>query len=1218
MDLQIVRWIRELDEYGAVSLARTLCFAEAGWRGLPVGLVSMSGRVKTGDQGIDGHTQFPSTLDSSFPLGNQVWQVKSGGTSPSAAVELNPEKHAALIEAIKNGADYVLFWTNDPIAITRSTVTTNFTDAVQSVRADAKVTTLFAEEIEQLCYQHPAVLAQHGPVPISGLVGIDVWAPPEFLQIEFQADLSRRETIDLLRQHVAQVGEPSEIHVYGDTGVGKSRLVYEALSQDGFRERVFVAPDPTALDRSLLANMASTRGSSLILVVDDCDADDRRTLTRRVGMARGRVRLITVGSRATRDRLGRDRRRREVGRLEIEASKKIALSRGLDDQQAALVASLTEGYPGLAASLAKAIEYGEQDATLLSQIRGDDEIGPVLATLLNENEVPLLGLVALFERLGFEGDLAPELTLACEVFGIDEAAVRAVADREMQRFVSAAGRFRRVTPRLFAVWLASRFLEIRAGTIVDELQQLPEILSDRIVEQMRQFEGDPVVSRTLGILLGQSPFHSGAIADVDGGAARLVYVASIVNPSEAMATIERIMHEVATEELAAARDGRRNLVEAIEVLLWSDDLFERAAAAALRLAIAENEQWANNATGAIQGIYRVYLGGTSASYERRVAWTREALRTFGEEAIPIIVPGLASAFDVQEFRIATDFRGGSEPAEWRPANDEEEIAARRLVWELLIEIAEQNVAYRAAVASSLAQSLRTALLRGMTADVLTSLGTVEWPARGRAELIETLNHARKYDELDTDLDAQVAGLITRLAGDSLDQRANYVFAASVWELSEDQDELVAGLPGPLVDLVEEVANSGVAIWRRMIEISRDGNPDTTSRFFEQLAKKLANPEFGREMEQLEARPLPALTGYLRGLVMVGAVDPAIALERWKTDEQLSGSIVRAIHLLPATDELASLAIAAVSQGFSPAEDLGQFLYGGWARNLDSDVLANILMLLEEGIRKRLTEGDVPLARRLLEHALGIADQWTADHPALEIGTPLRSALTNLISISEQPEIASPGSSSMLDLHIAEIIPRLDLTTAERLAMLLRRFQSLQSFPSEYALKELDDLVRADPLEVVSAIVEFLKSSADGAFHRWSTWLEEAKLLSRIQPGVDVDRLVHLVIGTGDPKTWSHLVPHIAFDTNEPDPVLVALLSHSDDADLRGAAIFRFMHPRLTAWGPESDNLKRRREVAVHWRDLQTHPGLFVEWLDEVVGALDANIQRAEEREVEER
>ncbi|WP_165643818.1 hypothetical protein [Mycobacteroides abscessus] len=1214
VDLKIDHWIRGQDEDGAVSLARTLCMAERGRLGLPLDTVAISGRVKTADEGIDGRTKFPETADTDFPRGHNVWQIKSGKTAPSVSKEINPTKHAALIEAIKNGADYVLFWTNDPIDKQRKAVTTAFTNAVKKIRADANVVTIFADEIEQLCYQHVAVLAQHGPMPISGLVGLEVWARG-FSPIEFEPDAPRLAAIDAVRQHVAVRNEPNAILVYGDTGVGKSRLVYEALAQDGVRERVLVARDPSGWNQGLLSDIANTPGSSLILVVDDCDADERRRLNNLVGLCQGRIRLITTGPRTTRERAIEDRRRLELLPLEAQASKNIALSRGLDEQQASLVASLTDGYPGLADALAIALANGGPDSTLLEQIRADDAIGPVFATLISDDEVPALGLVALFERLGFEGDLALELRLACEVFDIDEASVRGVADRELRRFVSTAGRYRRVTPRIFAVWLAARFLQLRSTTIADELDKLPEVLRERIVDQMRQFAGDPVVSRTLGVLLEEAPFTDGAIADVDDGAARLLHVASIVDPATAMLTIERIMNGVTTEQLASVRSGRRDLVQAIEVLLWSGDLFERAATAALRLAMAENEQWSNNATGAVQGIYRVFLGGTGADYARRISWTREALRAHGQAATRIVIPGLASAFDPHETRFATDFGGRVPPIEWRPATFAEEAAARMSAWELLIEIARNELDSRDSVARSLAQGLRTALSRGIPTEALASLGEVEWPPRGRAELIEALNHARTYDEPDPELDAKIFDRITHLTGEGIYQRAAYVFAASVWELSEDLDERVAGLPGPLVNLVEETAVGGVAVWRQIIEIAKDGNADTASRFFEELAKRAPSVEFEVEMETLPQPPLPALVGYLRGLAMVDAVDPVVVLERWITSKDLGKAVLQGIHLLPATDVLAELAIKAVRQGSAPAEEVGRFLYGGWTRPLSADAVAGLLELLVEAARNQIRDGND--MHRTLDQALGIADQWTEVTPVPPVGSRLRSVLTDLLTISEAAE-GTPGGSTMVDLHVGNILPRLGLTTAERLEMLLRRLQSLNSFPSDYVLSELDELSRAEPVVVVPAIVEFLEASADGTFHRWSLWLDDAKVLSRIQRVIGPDQLLPLVADIDDPKIWSQLIGHVAFDTDEPDPLLVAILGTSDDAELRGAATVRFMHPHSTAWGPESDNLKGRRETASQWSALPGQPRLFTEWLAGVVEALDQAISSAELREAEER
>lgn len=82
-------------------------------------------------------------------------------------------------------------------------------------------------------------------------------------------------------------------------------------------------------------------------------------------------------------------------------------------------------------------------------------------------------------------------------------------------------------------------------------------------------------------------------------------------------------------------------------------------------------------------------------------------------------------------------------------------------------------------------------------------------------------------------------------------------------------------------------------------------------------------------------------------------------------------------------------------------------------------------------------------------------------------------MTDLLTISEAAE-GTPGGSTMVDLHVGNILPRLGLTTAERLEMLLRRLQSLNSFPSDYVLSELDELSRAEPVVVVPAIVEFLR------------------------------------------------------------------------------------------------------------------------------------------------
>ena len=120
-------------------------------------------------------------MDTQFPKGARVWQVKSGGTTPSAETEFDPVKHPALIEAIRDGSNYVLFWANDPTDVVRGNVAKAFNAKVQAIRSDATATILLADEIEPpLCSRHLAVLTHRGGLPFGGVVGLDVWETSEF------------------------------------------------------------------------------------------------------------------------------------------------------------------------------------------------------------------------------------------------------------------------------------------------------------------------------------------------------------------------------------------------------------------------------------------------------------------------------------------------------------------------------------------------------------------------------------------------------------------------------------------------------------------------------------------------------------------------------------------------------------------------------------------------------------------------------------------------------------------------------------------------------------------------------------------------------------------------------------------------------------------------------------------------------------------------------
>jgi hypothetical protein len=277
------------------------------------------------------------------------------------------------------------------------------------------------------------------------------------------------------------------------------------------------------------------------------------------------------------------------------------------------------------------------------------------------------------------------------------------------------------------------------------------------------------------------------------------------------------------------------MVWGLEVLLWFEDLFDRAADALLRLAVVENETWANNATGVLEGVFGVYLGGTGAPYPQRLRWAERVRERFGEAAEPIVIDGLGHALETMESRAVTNFGGRSAPEEWKPRVFSEELEARGGAWDLLIGIAHASPGEADHVAKVLAAGLSTALRRGLSERVLTDLRTVSWSTSARGLLGDALSKALKYDTPPDELAGQLREMQAELQGASVTERVEYVLSLSPWQLTTD-DEIASGRPRILQELADELAQAERATILAVAIRTRDGDPQTAGFLFEELAK----------------------------------------------------------------------------------------------------------------------------------------------------------------------------------------------------------------------------------------------------------------------------------------------------------------------------------------------------------------------------------------------
>jgi hypothetical protein len=155
----------------------------------------------------------------------------------------------------------------------------------------------------------------------------------------------------------------------------------------------------------------------------------------------------------------------------------------------------------------------------------------------------------------------------------------------------------RLMPPLLARWVARRVL---VG-IVDKLPVLYMQLSSTgragLVRRVAELQQEPALSAFLTRLVSTR----GLFADLDAAAAEAETLRALAEalPAPTARALRRVLEAASLDDRQHRLRGgsRREIVRALEALIHRRDTFDDAARGLLCLAEAENEDWANNATG---------------------------------------------------------------------------------------------------------------------------------------------------------------------------------------------------------------------------------------------------------------------------------------------------------------------------------------------------------------------------------------------------------------------------------------------------------------------------------------------------------------------------------------------------------------------------------------------------------------------------------------------
>ena len=661
----------------AVTVFRDLVYAEAKLVKVDlcnVDIPSSEKAISTSDGGVDGQVSNARPLNSGHGIikdGLTCYQVKTGAESAStvsAAKGIISTKNGVcerVRDCIENDGTFivVLFGSDKP-----DTESDQAKKCVQKAIAELmpdypnyeKVEVWHQSKLVGFLQDFPSLCLAVKQYEPTALRTIDAWANLNDMRHNTVLGPSQRRVVKAIRESVRNGGGEA-IRVIGEAGVGKTRLLLEALNDDKCRGQVIYADKPSAIPVGFVASLVmSDSQERCILVIDECDSAKCGEYWNQIAPVAERVKLITIFNDVESAKPGHSIVK--IDPLVKNDVKEIIGSYGIPDYRSSVLAELCSGSPRIAHMLGEQISVsGNFDILSLDDVwnrclAGSDDPQSDAA----RNRIRVLKWLSLFRRFGYEGPYKAEGDLVLSMIerstGLKNCTTREIIHGLRNRKFLQGDYTLYITPRMLHIWLWVKWWEEQGpGFIysdfkrVDDERELSNQLLDCFFEMLQYARDSPVAPRVIASLLSdEGPFASPEFLESESGV-RLISLLADICPRETLAFIERRLSPMGTGELLKLHLERRGYVEALWRITKEEQFFVRACEMLLKLALAENESYSNNATGVFCGLFSngvSKLAASKASPEKRFPFLQHVAKTDDRMQQAIVVQAISCGLEM--------------------------------------------------------------------------------------------------------------------------------------------------------------------------------------------------------------------------------------------------------------------------------------------------------------------------------------------------------------------------------------------------------------------------------------------------------------------------------------------------------------------------------------------------------------------------------------------
>ena len=673
------------------ELLRRLLHAEALVNDLPEGGMHVASNINASDGGEDARIEWSECADRTayLPSRKCLFQMKSGPIAPAEAgkeVKRRGEVKPMIRGGIEAGASYIMLSTHPYV---RQGIEAREQKIRQVLREsglainDDQVEFRGGDQIAAWVNSHPSValwlLERVRLGSVATFTTYEGWSRrAEHKAVDFCKDSRLSELRERIRACATVPGRT--LRVVGLSGMGKSRLVFEAFSGEAERSLVMYAVEsecPPRAVQSIVKRLSDSQRRAVV-VVDECAPETHRQLEGMVSRFGSRVSLVTIDDELPLNVT--DNATAVVGDASVEVIQSIIERKlpGIPNEDKRRLTEFSKGFPAVATRIAGLwgtgvpIVHSIDDDLVDSYITGGS---PSNRDLLLKSAQ----LVSVFGLMGVKHPIANQVAEVAKFDGVltHSEFSRYINDLLKRKILRQRGRCVTLQPMPIAMNLAERqwqewdlntWDEVLTGSTNPDLK----MLSARQLAWINSTDIAKEVAKHVCRLDG--PFGDLKNMSIPGNPEVLSSLSEIDRDGVA-ALIEHVTNGIGDLRLVTG-DIRRNLVVAAETIAFHPDSFDVGADLLLELAVHENESWANNATGTFCGLFTLYLGGTAADATARLRYLDRSIKVMDDARLKILVSALGAGLQLGDFtRLSgAEFQGSlAVLASWQPRTNEDII-----------------------------------------------------------------------------------------------------------------------------------------------------------------------------------------------------------------------------------------------------------------------------------------------------------------------------------------------------------------------------------------------------------------------------------------------------------------------------------------------------------------------------------------------------------------